>query len=56
MNHYLKILFVLPFLKFFAFFKAAPAASGSFQARGQIRAAATGLYHSHSNTGSKPCL
>ena len=26
------------------------------QARGQIRAAATGLQHSHSNVRSEPCL
>ena len=30
-----------------------PAAYGSFQARGQIRAAAAGLHHNHSNTRSK---
>ena len=35
---------------------AAPAAYGGSQARGQIGAAAAGLYHSHSNTGSEPCL
>ena len=34
-------------------FRATPVAYGSFQTRGQIGAAATGLYHSHSNTGSK---
>ena len=33
-----------------------PAAYGSSQARGQIRAAAAGLHHSHSNTGSKLSL
>ena len=31
-------------------------AYGSSQARGQIRAAAACLQHSHSNTGSKPHL
>ena len=37
-------------------FKAVPAAYGSFRARGQIGAAAAGLHHSHSNTGSEPYL
>ena len=38
------------FFSFFALlFRAAPAAHGSSQARSQIRAAATSLYHSHSN-------
>ena len=44
------------FLIFFAFFKAAPMAYGGFQAMGLIRATAAGLYHSHSNVGSKPHL
>ena len=34
-------------------FRAAPAAYGSNQARGQIKATAASLYHSHSNAGSK---
>ena len=34
-------------------FRAAPAAYGGSQARGLIGAIATGLYHSHSNAGSK---
>ena len=38
---------------FFFFFWAAPTAYGGSQARGQIRAAATGLAHSHSNARSK---
>ena len=42
------------FLFFFLIFRAAPAVHGSSQARGQIRAAATGLYHSHSNAAPKP--
>ena len=29
---------------------------GNSQARGRIRATAAGLYYSHSNAGSKPCL
>ena len=56
------------FVGFFVFFgfvclfvcliRAAPTAYGSSQARGQIGAAAAGLYHSHcnSNLGSKPSL
>ena len=37
-------------------FMAIPVAHGSSQARGQIGAPAAGLYHSHSNRGSEPCL
>ena len=44
------------FVLFFVFFRAAPAAYGSSQARGIIRATAAGLCHSHSNSGSEPCL
>jgi len=44
------------FFFFFAFFRAAFAAYGGSHARGQIRAAAAGLHHSHSNKGSKPHL
>ena len=36
---------------FFCLFRTTPAAYGSFQARGPIRAVATGLCHSHSNGG-----
>ena len=36
----------------FLLFRAAKAAYASFQARGQIRATAAGLHHSHSNAGS----
>ena len=35
------------------FFRAAPAAYGHSQARGQIRATAASLHYSHSNTGSE---
>ena len=42
------------FFLFFCLFRAAPSAHGSFQARGQIGAAADGLHHS--NTRSKPRL
>ena len=44
------------FFGLFAFSRAAPAAYGDSQARGLIGAVATGLYQSHSNAGSKPCL
>ena len=38
---------------FFFLFRAAPAAYGSSQARGWIRAEVTGLHHSHSNVRSE---
>ena len=38
------------------FFRAAPAAHGGSQARGQIGATAASLHHSHSSTGSEPHL
>ena len=41
---------------FFCFFRSAPVAYGSSQARGWIRAAAAGLHHRHSNIGSEPHL
>ena len=44
------------FFSIFFFFRAASAACGSSQGRGQIRAAAASLHHSHSNTGSELCL
>ena len=44
------------FCLFFAISWAAPAAYGGSQARGLIRAIATGLRQSHSNVGSEPCL
>jgi len=42
------------FFFFFVFplFKVPPTAYAGSQARGQIRAIATGLHHSHSNAGS----
>ena len=40
----------------FAILGAAPAAYGGSQARGWIRAVASGLRQSHSNAGSKLCL
>ena len=44
------------FIFIFLSFRAAPAAYGGSQARGQIRAAAAGLDHSHSNAGFEPHL
>ena len=41
------------FVFFFAIFWAAPTAYGGSQARGPIGAVASGLRHSHSNTGSE---
>ena len=49
-------LFFLSFFFFFCFFRATPAAYGSSQARGRIRAVVAGLHHSHSNMGSEPPL
>ena len=37
-------------------FRATPAAYGSSQPRGKIRAVAAGLCQCHSDAGSKPCL
>ena len=42
------------FFFFYFLFRATLAAYGGSQAKGRIRAAATGLQHSHSNTGSEP--
>ena len=39
-----------------SYFMAAFVAYGSSQAIGRIAAAAAGLYHSHSNVESEPCL
>ena len=39
-----------------SFFRAIPATYGGSQARGQIRAVAVDLHHSHSNTSSELCL
>ena len=49
-------LFVWFGLVFFGYFRAAPETYRNSQARGRIRATAAGLYHSHSNSGSEPCL
>ena len=47
-------LFIYLFFVFLLFLWAAPAAYGGSQARGLIRAVATGLRQSHSNAGSEP--
>ena len=52
---------LLPFGYFILFyllllFRAAPVAYGVSQAKGQIRATAATLRHSHSNAGSEPPL
>ena len=52
----LSLLFFFFFFLSFCPFRAAPAAYGGSQAGGQMRAIATGLHHSHSNTNSKPRL
>ena len=38
---------------FFCLFRATPVAHGGSQTRGQIRAIAAGLHHSHSHAGSE---
>ena len=50
------LIYIFNFFFFFSISWAAPAAYGRSQARGQIRAAAASLRHSHSNTGSEPRL
>ena len=49
-------LYLIFFFLSFCHSWAAPAAYGGSQARGQIRAVATGLHQSHSKAGSKPHL
>ena len=41
------------FFFFFLLFRATPSVYGGSQARGLMRAVATGLHHSHSNEGSE---
>ena len=50
------ILVSYNFLRVWVFSRAASVAYGGSQARGQIRAVATGLSHSHSSVGSEPRL
>ena len=54
--HYKQLAIMLPYFLFFIFFRAAPSAYVSSQARGSVRAAATGLHHSHSNARFEPHL
>ena len=44
------------YIYIFWLFRATSVAYGSSQARGPVGAAAAGLHHSHSNTGSELCL
>ena len=48
--------FIFIFIFVFCLFRAAPAAYGGSQARGLIRAVASGLHHSHSHAASEPRL
>ena len=50
------LCFFVVVVVFVCFFRAAPTAYGSSQARGPIRATAAGLRQGHSNTGSEPCV
>ena len=47
------LLFSFLFLFSFFLFRDEPVVYGSSQARGQIKAVAAGLHHSHSNTRSE---
>ena len=53
MNESAKQIFVVVVV---LLFRVAPVAYVRSQARGWNRAIAAGLHHSHSNTGSEPCL
>ena len=50
------VVVVVVFFFFFGHFRVTPMAYGSSQARNRIGAAAAGLRHSHSTTGSKTHL
>ena len=50
------VLSFFSFFFFFCLFRAALAAYGGSQARGQIRATDAGLHHSHINARSEPHL
>ena len=52
----LELFYFILFFCLFAISWAAPAAYGGSQARGRIRAVATGLRQSHSNAGFEPRL
>ena len=51
-----KIIIIIIIILSLLFLWAAPAAYGGSQARSWIRAVATGLRQSHSNSGSEPRL
>ena len=55
-DYYIELNFFLFFFVFLLFLWATPVAYGGSQARGRIRAVATGLCQSHSNSGSEPRL
>ena len=48
------IIILILIILLFLLFRAGPMPYGSSQARGQIRATAAGLHHSHSNEESEP--
>ena len=52
----MKVKSRISFFVFMLFLWATPTAYGDSQARGPVRAVATGLHQSHSNMGSKPRL
>ena len=63
MSQTFTLSFLVGFLEFqvlylfiYCIFRVAPVAYGNSQAGGQIVAAATGLGHSHSDSGSELCL
>ena len=62
MINYINVTIYFLFILFYFIFCliaicwAAPMAYGGSQARGQIKAVAAGLHHSHSNVGSEPHL
>ena len=52
-NRLMAFIFIYLFI---GHFRATLVTYGDSQAKGQIGAVATGLRHSHSNSGSGPCL
>ena len=53
---YKSFVYLIFFFFVFCLYRAAPAAYGGSQARGQIAAVATSLHQSQSNAGSELCL
>ena len=53
MIFYLFSFFLSFFFFLFGLFRTKPTANGGSQARGPVKAVATGLHHSHGNAGSK---